>query len=382
MFARLLLLMTLVSLCWPLPAAQASSRVIAPSPPMVPPLIETPKGETPIRLHSLKIDGEISAGMAETSVTLVFFNPNARPLEGNLQFPLLAGQTISAFALDMDGSLRAAVPVEKAKGRQIFEEVERRRVDPALLEVTQGNNFKLRIYPIPAKGTRTVQLKYVESLSQHNAHWIYRLPLAYGDNIPEFSLGLSVNGSSTLPQTRFDNLGNFGKVEFAPVGNSLQAKISKLQFKATGALELRLPASTQPQTWVQQRDGDTYFLAEVPLTLQRSQRSLPKVIGLLWDSSGSGARRQLEAELIELDSYFKALGNGEVRLTRLRDKADPIESFKIVDGNWSALRTALQKTVYDGASALADWRVQADVGEYLLVSDGLINYGSQRFPAL
>ena len=106
-------------------------------------LIETLNGETPIRLQSLHISSEISGGMAETTLRLVFFNPNPRALEGRLQFPLLAGQQVTAFALDIDGKLRPAVPVAKAKGRQVFEAIERRQVDPGLLEVTQGNNFQL-----------------------------------------------------------------------------------------------------------------------------------------------------------------------------------------------------------------------------------------------
>lgn len=122
--------------------------------------------------------------MAQTTVRMVFYNPNPRPLEGNLQFPLLEGQQITEFALDIDGKLRPAVTVEKAKGRQIFEEIERRNVDPALLERTQGNNFKLRIYPIAAMGTRTVELKYAEAMTRVGKHW--SLPLGRAAGRPEW----------------------------------------------------------------------------------------------------------------------------------------------------------------------------------------------------
>jgi tetratricopeptide (TPR) repeat protein len=38
--------------------------------------------------------------------------------------------------------------------------------------------------------------------------------------------------------------------------------------------------------------------------------------------------------------------------------------------------------MYDGASALYDWKPQADVDQYLLVSDGLANYGAAQAPKL
>ena len=369
MFARLLALCCLTI---------AAIGGVQASPPAVPRIMETIGGEKPIQLQSLRIGSVISGGMAETTVRMVFFNPNSRALEGQLQFPLLAGQQITEFALDIEGKLRPAVPVEKAKGRKIFEEIERRKIDPALLETTQGNNFKLRVYPIAAMSTRTVELKYAEAMPRDGSRWSYRLPLAYGERLQDFDLQIKVHGSSAIPKAS----GALGNVNFVLAGDSYQAHIAKSRFAPSGTLKLLLPARPQPQTYVQERDGAVYFVSEIPVSLKRTARPLPKVVGLLWDSSGSGSARAREAELFELDRYFKALGNAEIRLTRLRDRTEAIETFKIINGNWDSLRSALQGTVYDGASALADWQVQADVGEYLLVSDGLINYGNVRFPTL
>ena len=354
-----------------------STNVLALS--IAPPrLIETTPGETPIQLQSLKIRTAISGGMAETSVQMVFFNPNSRPLEGRLQFPLLDGQRITAFALDIDGQLRPAVPVAKAKGRQVFEAIERRHVDPGLLEVTQGNNFQLRIYPIAARGTRTVQLKYAEALIRQDQHWSYRLPLNYGERVPEFDLTLSLHDSQAAPQTN----GHLGTIEFKPSANGYLAHITKHQFSPQGSLQLLIPASPQPRTYTQAHQGETYFISEIPVQSERVARPLPKVVGLLWDSSGSGATRNHAAELALLDQYFKALGQAEVRLIRLRDRAEKPVIYKISNGHWPALRRALESTIYDGASALSAWQPQADVGEYIFVSDGLMNYGAAAFPKL
>jgi Ca-activated chloride channel family protein len=343
-----------------------------------PPLIHTIGGEKPVELASLSIRAAISGSMAETTVTMRFYNPNQRPLEGHLQFPLLDGQRVSAFALDIDGKMRPAVPVEKARGRQVFESIERQQVDPALLEVTEGNNFKLRVYPIAPSGTRTVELKYVETLSRDGANWAYRLPLAYGMKAGSFELTLSVQGGAGKPLAS----GAMGNIDFVPADAGFRAQIEKTSYVPSGMLALLLPAQAEQYTSVSQFNGETYFVTEIPVPAQRTARPLPAVVGLLWDSSGSGAQRALNAELAELDIYFKTIGNVEVRLTRLRDNPEPTETFRIKGGNWNALRRALEATVYDGASALGSWAAQVDVNEYLLFSDGLINYGPRRFPVL
>ena len=75
---------------------------------------------------------------------MTFFNPNRRALEGEVQFPLLPGQSMAGFARDINGVLRDAVPVDKARGQAVLEDVIRGNIDPDLLEAIQGNNFKLR----------------------------------------------------------------------------------------------------------------------------------------------------------------------------------------------------------------------------------------------
>ena len=352
-----------------------------------PPLIISQGAEKAIELRSLRLSSDISGGMAQTTVEMVFFNPNNRNLEGNLQFPLLDGQQIASFALDIEGKLRAAVPVEKAKGQQIFEEIERRNVDPGLLEATQGNNFKLRIFPIPAKGVRTVRIQYTEALARQGKNWAFRLPLAYGDRWQDFELDLALHDLTATPQVS----GSLRELAFAKSGKQFSAHVRKAGFAMKGEVNLLIPASLEAQVYTRQKGDDTWFVAEIPVGTPgsgtppgatRTPRAMPKQIGLLWDSSGSGSKRALEAEFYELDQYFKAVRNGEVQLTLLRNQREDGGSFKIVNGNWDALRQTLQKTVYDGASNLSDWQPQAQIQEYLLVSDGLHNYGNTPFPAL
>jgi len=344
------------------------------------PLLEVADAELPVRLRQAKVETMVVGGMAQTTIELEFHNPNRRVLEGQLAFPLREGQRITGLALDVDGHMRAAVPVEKAKGRQVFESIARRGVDPALLEQTAGNHFRLRIFPIPATGSRRVRLIYSETLSRDGDH--YRLPvsLAFARGAAELSWNMRVEDASASPQasgTLADTLTQRRATD------GWDASLMRRDFSGQGSLEVRVPRASGPRSYVQRLDDQLYFLAELPVEDAPLARTLPKAVMLLWDSSGSARGRDHEAELAVLDRYLRAAGDIEVSLVRLRDVAEPAVRYPVRQGDWSRLREELRATVYDGASRLGVWRPQAGINEYLMVSDGVDNYGpSAEFPGL
>ena len=123
-------------------------------------------------------------------------------------------------------------------------------------------------------------------------------------------------------------------------------------------------------------------MAEVPVSGRPALRELPRRVGLLWDASGSARKRDRGLELAVLDGYFRALGEADVRLVVLRDGAEPARDFRVVNGEWTSLRDTLKAIVADGATNLGDWSPDPAIGEYILVSDGLGNYGSGCLPTL
>ncbi len=359
--------------------AHAQKQIIAidPRPLPAPIRIDIGKQGQPIELQSLDMRAEIIGGMARTRVEMLFANPNDRILEGELQFPLLAEQEIDGFALDINGELRDAVPIEKAKGKEVFEEVIRRRVDPALLETTSGENFRLRVYPLPAHGTRRVVLHYSERLDSSKGQYRYRLALANAQALPKFSLDVLVASPSGAPSAAVpDDMA----LTLAPSGTWYRGEIHRDDFKARGWVEIAIPdgsaKSAAIAASVQPWQGESYVQVDAPIKVRHSARRIPSQVGIVWDSSMSGRLRDHAAEFALLDAYFHAMGNGKVSLIRVRDVAEAAQSFAIADGDWSGLKHALQETGYDGATDLSAWKVAAGIEEVLLFSDGLANYGA------
>ena len=357
-------------------SAQAQDRVL-PRPPV---LRVAAAHEQPVRLCAAAIEAQIVGAEAVTEMELKFCNPNDRVLEGELNFPLLEGQRVIGMALDFSGQLRAAVPVEKAKGQEVFEEVIRARIDPALLEATEGNQFKLRVYPLPARGERRVQIRYSETLHPSGEGRSYRLPLAFAAPLDEFRLRLRVYGASASPSLQGLAL---PQASFVHSGEFHELSLSREQFAGSGVLELGIKASVEPLLATQRFEGKNYYFAELPLpaaAAKTAPRRLPKTIALYWDASGSAHEVDQARIFALLDAYFRVLGRVRVNLHRFRDTVEPAEAFDIQKGEWQRLREALRKTPRDGGTNLAALDDAPEGDEILLISDGLSNFGARRLP--
>ncbi|WP_439518286.1 VIT domain-containing protein [Hydrogenophaga sp.] len=333
-----------------------------------------PEARLPVELRRVDVRAEVVGRAVTTRIELELYNPNARVLEAELQFPLLEGQSVTGFALDIDGELRAAVPVEKVKGRQVFEDVTRATVDPALLEATAGRHHKLRVYPLPGLASRRVLLEISEVVSGEGA-MTWRLPLAPQKRSGRLNVSVLVEGvppravSAQLGARRLTVRSDAGGARIALVANGSHSG---------GELRVALPAVAGALIATQRFDGDDYFYAELPVAAMHAQRVRPRRVGLVWDASGSGERRDHARELALLDAWWRELGDVEVMLQTVREVAAPVERFEVKAGRWDGLRERLASLRYDGATHAAALRAPEGADVALLFSDGLGNWGAHE----
>ena len=349
------------------------------------PLLQAPDAEIPLEMARARIDTEVVGLVAHTRIELQVFNPNRQDLEGALQFPLQDGQVVTGFALEVDGELRPAVPVEKAKGRQVFEDVTRTRIDPALLESTGSNSYRLRIYPLPARGLRRVVLEITETLVRQRAggreRALLQFPLQLGMPVRqlEVTVRLPRGASGAVPQAVFAG-------QVLPLVRERGTWLMRLvRSNHTGSAGLRVavPLGTEaPDVITQALQDGTYFYAEIPLVLQTRQRPVPERVALLWDASASAAQRDHGRELALLDAFFGAVGNVAVDLLVVRDAPEPLRRFSVVGGRWQELRDHLRALPQDGATRLDRMTVPDGADLALLFSDGQGTWGDGGLPAV
>ena len=119
---------------------------------------DSPEGS--VRSFEVAQTEEKIGNIKSTTVEFMFENMTDRILEGEFEFSLDEGENVVGYALDVNGKMRQGVVVEKEKARTVFEAEVRKGVDPGFVEKTSGNNFKTRVYPIPARGVRKIQITY------------------------------------------------------------------------------------------------------------------------------------------------------------------------------------------------------------------------------
>lgn len=177
-------------------------------------------------LKKMRVTVYVQGLRARTVIDHIYHNPYDRVLQGTFKYTLPSESSISYYAMFVGqqqrqtprffvgkgpsprqliamqpqqmaslspvqtwGRLREARLVAAEKGREVYEEITRRRIDPALLEQDAPNTFQGRVFPIPAKGYNRVILAYEQTLPALEGEQVYRFrfPQEVAESI-DFSL--------------------------------------------------------------------------------------------------------------------------------------------------------------------------------------------------
>jgi hypothetical protein len=333
--------------------------------------------EAPITIASLDVRVVVQGLSAETTQTIVFHNPNGRVLEGELEFPLPDGAAVTGFALDVGGQLVEGSVVPKDEARVVLQAEIRRGVDPGVVEQVRGNVYRARVYPIPARGSRTVRLRWVSPIATKGDEAAYHLPLPYREKLPELAIRVEVIRPPVTPRVE----GGFGNLTLERQSDRWVAEARLANAPADRDLFVRVPGVGDRWLSVEAAGGDVFFslAARGPLLPERAPAPDPRRIALAWDASGSRDRAATEKELAYLKSILARWPHTGVDLVVFRDRPERPQAF--APGEWAKLEAALRAAPVDGGTALGalDLRRAAlpdrDDALWILVSDGLGTLG-------
>jgi Ca-activated chloride channel family protein len=148
-------------------------------------LINTASGapdDATLIIRSMKIDVTIDNQQAMVKVEQIFQNQTDQMLEGQYIFDLPGHARVADFAV-WDGLLRIpAVIMEEHHGAEVYERIKRpQEIDPGLLQQDDqyggDNAFKVKVTPIPAYGTKRLELTYSEFLAMSGLTVQFHFPL-------------------------------------------------------------------------------------------------------------------------------------------------------------------------------------------------------------
>ncbi len=138
-----------------------------------------------LSLDEMRVDISIDNGDAHVSIVQIFTNHTAKIEEGTYRFSLPTGSTVSDFAV-WDGAVRIpAVILERKRAEQVYDQARLQAVDPGLLEAGERDDkdprttslFAAQIVPIPAYGTKRLEIEYHQRLAASDFKQYFILPL-------------------------------------------------------------------------------------------------------------------------------------------------------------------------------------------------------------
>jgi hypothetical protein len=224
--------------------------------------------------HAVKV--RIVGNVARTEVEEVFRNDTGQELEGVYRFPLPPEGQVETLALDVNGQMELGSFVERDRAAAIWRGVIRHATphpqptreeyvwvpgpwhDPALLEWQRGGRFELRVFPIPAHGSRRVAISYTQSVAPSGGVRRYVYPLAHNPDgstrVDQFSLDVQVLGHDAARGVRAAGYPLAAAAGDVPAGGARYA-FAQQNFVPSGDLlvEYALPDARAPLTaWTYQ----------------------------------------------------------------------------------------------------------------------------------
>lgn len=296
-------------------------------------------GGRPLRLAEQQVRVTIRDNIARTEVEQVYYNPSSQTLEGTYRFPLPGGASIARLALYVGNKLMEGEVVERHRARQIFNQIVNDTIrprDPALLEWMGGRTFRMKIFPIPPRGSRRVILAYVQPLKASYGRYRYVYPMSTSKGkatrVGRFSIDMRVSGTRGVSEVEAplypvikerDNEGVRLRYEasdftpaasfvanYQPEGQAPEMQVALYEKKdARGALACALAGADQRALRVPVcGDHGGFFMAVLRPELPLEGRAKRRDYLFLMDSSyGTGKEgwavqlRALEAFLSEMD---------------------------------------------------------------------------------
>ena len=196
LIATLIFLAYGLSLAFSATPARADG-IIIPEPPICfdCPIPPPPPRETPyLTVQTHRVNVTIDGQVATTRVDQTFRNDSQWSLEGTYIFPLPEEAAINDFAMWIDGQRVEGQLYTKEEARRIYDDIVRRRLDPALLEYVGRDLFQASIFPIDPGDTRRVQIEYSQLLPVDNGlvQYVYPLSTERFSNKPLEDVSISV----------------------------------------------------------------------------------------------------------------------------------------------------------------------------------------------
>jgi len=307
---------------------------------LIPSTSDKPDSAT-LSLQVMKVDVLIDNQHARVRVLQIFDSHVAQALEGKYLFALPPQASVSDFAVWESDMRIPGVMMEKRRANAVYSQIKQQQVDPGLLQQDdehEGSSaFSAKVFPIPAYGTKRIEMEYTEVLPVESltSHFTFPLKPSFGDpqRVGEFVLHVHV--SSDYPISRLaPGIDSYPLNVTKSEGNEFEGEFRArgLELKDDFAFDYHINVPESAFSWIAYRapeqisaydlrdlalaapNPDGYFEARTIFN-QRSEAqgdsAQPRNVILLLDTSLSMYGEKLEKAVEALDFFLHSLAPGD-----------------------------------------------------------------------
>ena len=282
-----------------LPGSAAAQGWIEPLPRPVP---------QPQRVERLRtsVTVRVSDRVARVEVEEWFRNAGGGVAEGDYIYPLAGEAVFSDFSLVLGEEELKGETMDAARARAIYEEIVRRRRDPALIEMAGHGLLRARVFPIGPGETRSVRLRYTQVLDRAGEALRFRYVAgsartASGRPATAQTTGASDSAPLTFTLTA-DNAARFAE----PFSPTHRLRVTRDRDRLTvrpaespaGTFDVFLPLSG-PRVGIslathRVNGEDGYFMLTLSPAAATAASVEPRDVAVVVDTSGSMSGEKLE----------------------------------------------------------------------------------------
>ncbi|HKC88323.1 MAG TPA: VIT domain-containing protein [Blastocatellia bacterium] len=335
---------------WPSPRAKAQSGAL------IPVSVKNEPDSSILSLQVMKVDVALDNQHARVKVLQIFDSHTNQVLEGKYLFASPPQSSMSDFAV-WDGDLRLpGVIMEKRRANRIYSEIKSQMTDPGLLQQDDERGgtsaFSAKVFPIPAYGSKRVELEYTEMLPVENLTSRFSFPLrpSFGppQRVGELQINVQALSDSPISPLNFRSTAYAMKaVKTGP--NELQYEFNarNIELKEDLTFDYTINVPQSALSWIAHRapervtaydlrdpalavtNPDGYFQARAIFNERFSSASggdqAPRNVLLLLDTSLSMHGEKLSRAVEAIDFFLHGLqARDQFNLTLFNDRVEPL----------------------------------------------------------
>jgi Ca-activated chloride channel family protein len=229
---------------------------------LIPVSVKNEPDSSILSLQVMKVDVMIDNQHAWVKVLQIFDSHTSQILEGKYLFALPPQSSIADFAV-WDGDLRLpGVILEKRRANQIYSEIKSQMTDPGLLQQDDERGgtsaFSAKVFPIPAYGSKRVELEYTETLPVENLTSRFSFPLkpSFGppQRVGELQINVQARSDSPISPLNFISTAYAMKtVKAGPNEQQYEFHARNVELKEDLSLDYTITLQQSAMSWIAHR---------------------------------------------------------------------------------------------------------------------------------